>query len=197
MTIGEIFDIIEEDRKGWKMKKSEFINKTKEELQAALEELLSYEFFEDDEKIKLVKLLLSNDAVLKMTAKEKDGRAQLCVLAETIKGLSGMLKMAEKAEQERMATEGVSEEELMSVVIESNLNGMKKAAELEEMLEEDDDIEISDQDVLKAIKTEIKQAYDFDDEELDEIIQTSFEKAKNDESLEGFDYLGDDDISLN
>lgn len=179
------------------MKKSEFINKTKEELQAALEELLSYEFLEDDETIKLVKLLLSNDAVLKMTAKEKDGRAQLCVLAETIKGLSGMLKMAEKTEQERMATRGVSDEELLAVVLESSMNGMKKAAEIEEMLEEDDDIEISDQDVLAAIKTEIKQAYDFDEEELDEIIQSSYEKAKNDDDLEGFDYLGDDDISLN
>lgn len=108
------------------MKKSEFLNKTKEELQEILdelEEMAEYYDDDDDENIKMVKLLLTNEAVLKSAAKNKEGREQLLVLAETTKGILGVLKMVE-ADFEDDINEEISDEDVLKSIVDDLSNNL-------------------------------------------------------------------------
>ncbi len=117
------------------MKASEFLNKTKAEIQEQLDKLLNSETMQDEEiapQVMLATALLTNDTVLKQSASTKEGRLQLLTLAEALKGINGVLKMSE---EENMTDEEI-QREIISKVSSAQLRAQARAIEYDDVEED-------------------------------------------------------------
>lgn len=119
------------------MKASEFLNKTKEEIQTQLNILLNNDKMKGDSdslsaQIFLAQALLSNDIVFKQAASSKEGRLQLLTLAEVLKSINGVLRIAD----EKNLTDEETNQEIMNKLPTATLNAQAKAIEYDD-LEED------------------------------------------------------------
>ena len=175
------------------MKKSEFLNKTKEELEEVLKELEKMADFydEDDENIQMIKLFLTNEAILKSAAKDKEGREQLLVLAETTKGMVGVLKKVEEDEIE----DDFDESDFLRVTLESALKGKERAKELEKDFEDDIQEEISEEDGLKSVLDDLSGSLGIDRDELEDMVQEEIAQATLENQLKAalFGSIDDED----
>ena len=117
------------------MKASEFLNKTKAEIQEQLDKLLNSETMQDEEiapQVMLATALLTNDTVLKQSASTKEGRLQLLTLAEALKGINGVLKMSE---EENLTDEEI-QREIIGKVSSAQLRAQARAIEYDDVEED-------------------------------------------------------------
>ena len=161
------------------MKASEFLNKTKEEIQNQLDILLSNEYMQTEDlaaQVFLAQTLLSNDVVFKQSASTKEGRLQLLTLAESLKGINGVLKLA----KEQNLTEEEIGEKIMSKLPSAVINAQARAIEYDDLEEDVQGATVQElKDFCKqTIITMVGMDDDFEEEDK-EVIGNAFDKVFN------------------
>ena len=161
------------------MKASEFLNKTKEEIKEQLDILATSDYMADEEMatpVLLAQMLLTNDVVLKQSASTKEGRLQLLTLAETLKGINGVLTLA----KEQPLTEDEITQRIMNKVSSAAIKAQARAIEYDDL---EEDVQGS---TMQEVKEFCKQTIiamvgmDEDFEEGDkEIIARAFDSVFN------------------
>lgn len=112
------------------MKKSEFIKLIKTELSINLEKFLALGLDEDDDStIKTIKLILSDEKVLKLSTKDAESRKQLIVMLETVKAFLQLFETNLDAQ----------EEDVLNAQKQGEINGNIRAIEIEKDFYDDID----------------------------------------------------------
>lgn len=156
------------------MKASDFLNKTKEEIQTQLDILLQSEQMQDENlmtQIFLAQTLLTNDVVFKQSASTKEGRLQLLTLAEVLKGINGVLKVAE---EKNLSDEEINEA-IMNKLPVAELNAQARAIEYDDV---EEDVKGADiYEVRDFCKETILTMLSIDDDDFDEADKKLITKA--------------------
>ncbi len=167
------------------MKASEFLNKTKEEIQTQLEILLQNEKMQEDEdlapQIFVARTLLTNDIVFKQSASTKEGRLQLLTLAEYLKGINGVLKMAE---EKNLSDEEINQA-IMNKLPNATLKAQARAIEYDDV--EEDVVGATIFEVkdfcMETILAMLKMDEEFDEEDT-QLVTSAFDKLFNEALVE-------------